>query len=341
MPHTIKTAAIQMDANPAPGRLERAAALIAKAASAGAVVVALPELFNTGYQYSPANYALAEPLDGATVQWMKAQTAQYNIYLAGTLMLRENGDIFNAALLVAPDGRLWRYDKRTAWAWEHAYFREGNGSITVADTEHGKLGMLICWDSAHSNQWQDYAGKVDAMLVLSCPPKMSNFDLIFPDGTRLNTRDMGPLWKSAYTEREFFPDRDVENYAAWLGVPVVNTVGGGVLRMAFPRPVWGLFACITFRPAFWKWFRRAKEVTFEVGFDKQTKIISADGQVLARVEADGDSFTLADITLPDTPPSSRDKPPRMRTPRMAYFFSDYLAAWLSKPLYNRARQNRF
>lgn len=73
---TIKVASIQMDVTPAPLKvhLARAERLANEAAQAEAMLIAFPEVFNTGYIYSPENYALAEPLDGLTFTWMR-QTA--------------------------------------------------------------------------------------------------------------------------------------------------------------------------------------------------------------------------------------------------------------------------
>src|SRR5512134_2245718 len=102
MPRKLKVAAVQMDAAPAPvsSRLERAADLIAEAASGGVRLVVLPELFNTGYEYSDGNYPLAERMDGPTVTWMMRQAAKHNIHLAGTLLLADDEDVYNRALLV-------------------------------------------------------------------------------------------------------------------------------------------------------------------------------------------------------------------------------------------------
>jgi predicted amidohydrolase len=75
MPRTIKTAAIQLDAAPAPTavRLQRAADQVASAAKEGAQLIVLPEIFNTGYAYTHLNHHLAEPMDGPTVTWLKTR----------------------------------------------------------------------------------------------------------------------------------------------------------------------------------------------------------------------------------------------------------------------------
>jgi predicted amidohydrolase len=63
VPRVFKIAAIQMDASPAPvgERLKIAGQLAVNAAKAGARLVVLPELFNTGYDYAESNYPRACP----------------------------------------------------------------------------------------------------------------------------------------------------------------------------------------------------------------------------------------------------------------------------------------
>ena len=55
MTRPIKVASVQMDVTPAPvqERLARAERLANEAAQAGARLIAFPEVFNTGYAYSP------------------------------------------------------------------------------------------------------------------------------------------------------------------------------------------------------------------------------------------------------------------------------------------------
>lgn len=342
MSRVIKVAAIQMDATPAPleARLERAEALIAEAAASGAQLVILPELFNSGYIYDEENYARAEVASGRTVSWMKALAAAHNIHLMGTLMLLDVNEVYNSALLVAPDERLWRYDKNYPFIWERAYFREGKGT-TVAETDLGKLGIMICFDSAHPHLWANYAGKVDAMLIASCPPKMSSVDLVFPGKERVNLRELGGHIGSIYTDKEYAFDRDMDDYAAWLGVPVVHTVGAGRFRSRLPLPIISLIGFIAERPDLWRWLPQAAQVWIEAGYDRQTKIVGANGQVLSRVSIDGDGFTVNEIALAETLPVPFTPQPRMQTPAIVYFLADLLGAVFMPAVYRNGLRKQY
>ncbi|MEO0565184.1 MAG: carbon-nitrogen hydrolase family protein, partial [Chloroflexota bacterium] len=165
MPRELTIAAVQMNAEPTPkaDRLARAATLIARAADDGAQLVVLPELFNAGYEYHENNYALPEAIDGETVTWMKEQAAQHNIHLTGSLLLIDGKHVYNSQIMLAPDGRRWRYNKNYPYAHERAYFRDGSDEM-IAHTDLGKIGMLVCWDYAHSEIWARYAGKIDLMV---------------------------------------------------------------------------------------------------------------------------------------------------------------------------------
>lgn len=96
----ITVAAVQMlgEVDATDNRLNRAANLVQDAAKQGASLVVLPELFNTGYAYSSANYCRAETLDGPTATWMRETAAAHNIHLAGSLLLLGKNEVFNAML---------------------------------------------------------------------------------------------------------------------------------------------------------------------------------------------------------------------------------------------------
>lgn len=333
MSRKAKIAAIQMELTPAPTleRLARAEKLVADAVAAGAQIVVLPELFNTGYTYDPSNYEKAETMSGKTVTWMKAQAIQHHIYLNGSLLLLDGDHVYNAALLFAPDGNFWRYDKQYPFAWERAFFREGKG-ITIADTEFGKLGMMICWDSAHEDVWQRYAGRVDAMLITSCPPLMQRADVIFSDGTRLNMGDFAPYDTS---DEAHFAEKYIDEQAAWLGVPMVHTSGSGKFRSPLPLPLASLSAMLAPRPDLWHKFFVALQTTIEADTGYYAKIVDASGEVIARVTQDGDSFTLATVDIPEKTPMPQDEQPPMRTPSGALLAADVLAPMMLTGMYQR------
>jgi hypothetical protein len=339
MTRALTLAAIRMDAAPAPtqNRIERAANLVAESALRGAQVAVLPEVFNTGYAYHPRNYGLAEPMDGPTVTWMKSAAREHNLHLAGSLLLREDGEIYNAMLLVAPDGKTWRYDKSYPWIWERAYFRPRRHPLAPADTELGKIGMLICWDVAHPKLWAAYAGKVDLMLVSSCPPLAHIMDFRFPDGKTVRPRELGPLMRRVYENGEKVFGKYMRQQAAWLGVPLVNTTGAGEFKSGLPRPRISLSVLLAARPDLWKYLRQAAEARAQAGYFDETFIADARGQVLSRASLDEDNLTVSKVQLAEKTPLPTGKQPKIDLSPLAYRAEELTNALLA-PAYRQHRQ---
>jgi hypothetical protein len=323
MPSKINVAAVKMDAAPAPKdqRLERAEALIVEAATSGAQLIVLPEVFNTGYEYHENNFNLPEPIEGETVAWMQRLAQQYNVHIAGSLLLVDGKDIFNSQILVAPDGRRWRYDKNYPWAFERAYFRDGS-DIMVANTDLGKLGMMVCWDYAHAELWQRYAGQVDAMVITSSPPKFDRFTMMMPDGSKVDARALGPIINKAYYGKDHPFGADMDAQAGWLGVPMVNTTGSGTFRSTMPNARVALLAYTLLRPDLWRHLPNAHDVELVAGYYEETKIVDASGQVIARVN-EPEGFVMQEITLADTTPAAPTTPqPDIPYAASTYFFTD-------------------
>ncbi|MDX2137839.1 MAG: carbon-nitrogen hydrolase family protein [Chloroflexota bacterium] len=335
MSRTLKVAAVQMDAQPAPvtDRLGRAARLVTDAAAQGAQLVVLPEVFNTGYTYHEINYTLAERPDGQTMTWMLAQAAQHNVHLAGTFLLLDGGEIYNTAFLVAPDGRTWRYDKRYPFSWERAYFRAGSDA-TIAHTELGKLGMMICWDHVHPELWAEYAGKVDAMVIMSCSPAVHKADLVFPDGERIGS-DSIPALRKSYSGADMPFGSTIDQQAAWLGVPVVHSEGAGKFDSTLPAPLFSVGAALALRPQMWGKLLQARRVRMESDYYPQTKVVSASGHVLSRVETEGDSYTLTDITLNETHKAPNGRQPRSEMSVLSRLLADKITPAVVASQYER------
>lgn len=335
MPNTIKAAAIQMNAEPGliTERLARAEVLIARAAKAGAQLAVLPEMFNTGTTYSDDNYTHAEPVDGLTARWMKNVADRYNVHVAGSFLLLDEEDIYDSMLLVAPGGRVWRYDKNYPWMWERAYFREGT-NITVADTSLGKLGMMVCWDIAHPALWERYAGKVDVMLVSSCPPKVTAATFILPDGIRLTTADaIPPMERMLRLTKDVFGEK-LRRQSSRMRVPVVAATATGTFSTRLPLPRLSFLLMTMAYPVLWRHLSYAADSRIEGGFYQETYLADAGGHVLDRVAAGSENYALAEIALADAPPQPTSHQPAFGITPLPYLLDAVFNA-AAVPTYRR------
>ena len=332
-----KIAAIQMDASPAPAgeRLGRAERLVVEAAGAGARLVVLPELFHTGYDYAESNYRRAELPDGPTVAWMRGTASRLGIHLAGSLMLLDQDEVYNALLLCAPDGRLWRYDKLYPWGWERAYFREGRG-ITVADTDLGRIGMMVCWDASHPRLWRRYAGRVDLMLISSCPPDVSNPTFRLPSGDQLTLKQLGPVMAAMEDMGRVVFGDTINEQTAWLGVPAVNTVGAGELRLKVLHGTVLMLALLPQAPWLIRYLSQSSQMVMSCGVVPGCKIVDAAGRSLVELtQEQGEGMALTEVALAETCPTPGGPQPPSRLPLAAYWLSDGLLPALCRSDYRR------
>jgi len=331
----LTVATIQMNAMPTSldDRLSRAEKLIAESVNGGAKLIVLPELFNAGYSYAQTNYDYIESVDGKTFTWMKAQSAQYQIYLAGTIMVKDGDEVYNRAYLISPQGRVWQYDKTYPFGWERAFFRDNKDkSITVADTEFGKVGMLICWDSAHADLWAKYAGKVNLMLIPSCPPNMQKLTLTFADGSHFHV----------HADDNHFADVDIHDQTAWLGVPAIHSTGAGQFASTMPRPLLSLIGLLAKQPRLlFKHIRNAKQVTIHADFGDYSKIIDKNGEKVTSVgKLNDDGVAIATIQIPEIISQPTSPQPTMRTTSQTFFVVDKVNAPLMRGVYRRALNKR-
>jgi predicted amidohydrolase len=131
------------------GNRAAARAAIERAAAAGAEVVVLPELTNSGCVFRDAAEAasLAEGLDGPTVTEWTALARRHRMVVVGGLCERdEDGLIRNSAVLVDPTGLRAVHRKAHLFGGEQEFFVPGDGLPPVVDTAVGRIGLLVCYD---------------------------------------------------------------------------------------------------------------------------------------------------------------------------------------------------
>jgi predicted amidohydrolase len=112
-------------------------------------ITVLPELMSSGYVFDSPDEArsCAEPADGPTVSEWTADAASYGIVMVGGFAeLGEDGEPYNSAAVVGPDGLLAVYRKTHLWDREKLWFKPGGEPAPVVETPFGKIGVAVCYD---------------------------------------------------------------------------------------------------------------------------------------------------------------------------------------------------
>lgn len=147
----MKVACVQME--PRIGEVKanvaRSLQLIDQAAAAGATLVVLPELCNTGYVFETREEALglSEEIPGGPTceAWLTA-ARKHSIFVVAGITEREGDKLYNSAVLLGPRGYVGRYRKNHLWGAENTIFEPGNLGVPVFDVGAGRVACAICYD---------------------------------------------------------------------------------------------------------------------------------------------------------------------------------------------------
>ena len=169
----VKAAVVQ--AAPVPfdreATIQKACSLIAEAASQGAKLIVLPEAFVPAYPRGLSFGAVvgsrsdegrrlwqrywenAVDVPGPDTDTLGEAAREAGVYLAIGVVERDSqfsrGTLYCTLLYFGPDGQLLgKHRKLKPTGSERLIWGEGDGStLTVIDTDFGKLGGLICWEN--------------------------------------------------------------------------------------------------------------------------------------------------------------------------------------------------
>ncbi len=139
-----------LDANVA-----RAMELVREAASRGANIILIQELFETPYfpvEQREEHFALAKPLEGhPTIAKMSALARELEVVLPISFFERAGNAHFNSLAIVDADGSVMGVYRKShipdgPGYQEKYYFNPGNTGFRVWKTRYGTLGAAICWD---------------------------------------------------------------------------------------------------------------------------------------------------------------------------------------------------
>ncbi|MCG2613025.1 amidohydrolase [Terrimonas sp. NA20] len=171
-------------------------------------IVILPEMFSTGFSMRPE--ALAEKMDGVTVEWMKRIAAFKRIILTGSLIIEEDGNYYNRLIWMLPNGQYGVYDKRHrfAYAGEDDHYTAGSKRL-IASVKGWRINLLICYDLRFPvwarQQSQPEGPEYDLLIYVANWPERRNL-----------------AWKTLLQARA------IENQSYVVGVNRVGDDGNGI-----------------------------------------------------------------------------------------------------------------
>ena len=184
--------------------LAGAGALVAAAAAAGARLVALPELFATGFSMDAEKVVAATPLVADAVAGL---ARRHRVFILAGWAAPAGGRPLNVAVLVGPDGaERGRYAKIHPFglAGEGRAYGAGDELVTLA-VDDLRVTPLICYDLRFPELFRAAAEATDLFVVLANWPERR-----------------APAWRTLLRARA------IDGQAWLLGVNRVGEDGHGV-----------------------------------------------------------------------------------------------------------------
>lgn len=135
--------------------MARLSELLARAA--GADLVVIPELANSGYDFGSIDEAhrYAEPIgDSRYLSFLREQCHTHGFEVCTGLNERDGQALYNSAVLLTADGIVGHYRKLHLFMNEKDFFTPGNLGLPVFDRPYGRVGMLICFDWIFPEAWR-------------------------------------------------------------------------------------------------------------------------------------------------------------------------------------------
>ncbi|QBN17389.1 carbon-nitrogen hydrolase [Flavobacterium nackdongense] len=259
-----KIAVIQLNLNDvAENNLKKCLSWVRDAASKGAEVISLPELYSSHYfcqSEDVDNFALAEPLYSTSFIAFSALAKELGVVIIVPFFEKRMAGIYhNSAYIIDTDGSeagLYRkmHIPDDPHFYEKFYFTPGDLGFKAFPTQKGKIGTLICWD-----QWYPEAARLTALQGADV--------LFYPTAIGWH-----PLEKEQYGENQ---------HGAWMNVMKGHAVANGVYVAAANRI--GLEQYI--------------EGTAGIQFWGSSFIAGPQGEILAQASHDKEEILIAEVDL--------------------------------------------
>ena len=212
----VKYAGIQMQCTKSvEENIAKADKMVRKAASEGAKIILLPELFERQYFCQERNYdyyLYARSLEeDEAVNHFKKVAAELEVVLPISFYEKDVNVFYNTTAVIDADGSVLGIYRKTHIPDDHYYqekfyFTPGDTGFKVWDTRYGKIGIGICWDQWFPETAREMA--VQGAEILFYPTAIGSEPILEVDSM--------PHWR-----------RCMQGHAACNVIPVVaaNRIG--------------------------------------------------------------------------------------------------------------------
>jgi predicted amidohydrolase len=195
--------------------LNRAAHMVQDAARQGCAVVVLPECLDVGWT-DPSARQLAQPIPGPTSEELCRVARQAGLYLVAGLSERAGDQLYNAAILVSPEGEIiLKHRKINILDIAQDLYTPGD-SLAAVQTPLGTAGITICADNFPNSLALGHSLARMGAQILFSPSAWA------VEAEHDNSQEpYGQLWKNSYTTLARLYDMTI------IGVSNVGWLRGG------------------------------------------------------------------------------------------------------------------
>ena len=188
--------------------IENAKKLTRQAASDGAQIILIQELFESVYfpcLNKPEEFTMAKPYkDNPLLQEMSALARELSVVLPTSFFEKDNNTYYNSLAVIDADGSISEPYRKShipdgPGYEEKYYFHPGNTGFKVFETKYAKIGVGICWD-----QWFPEASRIMALNgaeLLFYPTAIGSE----PDTPELDSRDSWQLVMQGHSAANTLP----------------------------------------------------------------------------------------------------------------------------------------
>lgn len=204
---------------------------VSNCVSAGAQLIVIPELSNSGYVFKNLTELIERSWELSDYRFEKLRSilSASDAILVGGFALSIAGEYFNASVVLDKSGVRGWYPKAHLFNDEQDFFTAGSSQPLIVDTPFGRLATMVCYD-VEFPEWVRKAAMAGAQL-LAIPTNWPEWgDMAFPTPMEVVRVQAGAAVNRMVA---IAADRTgKERGVSWVGASVITDADGVIQMMA-------------------------------------------------------------------------------------------------------------